>query len=280
MTGWKSENWGPHKKKQTLVCSYMHCTLQRPGQMQTEDTDVMVLRLGFNRDIHCSIYQVCSKKPHRIQWLRETGQFIGRQHLRRLIGIHAFTGCDTVSAITGRGKLGALKLMKTDKTYQETFSQLGQSWEASKQLFNKIQMFTCHLDATTVSTDEVNELRYQLFCAKRGEVESSSHHAEIASTCMFFVPTTNHQSAAFRLSHLWQTWMSMHGRQVMTAIWSLSGCPLLQPQRQPWNCCHASAYVPANCQAARVLSMDWHAPTCASYIRAAIRRKKNSLQLN
>ena len=34
--------------------------------------------------------------------------------------------------------------------------------------------------------------------------------------------------------------------------------------------------VPANCQAARALSMDWHAPTCASYRRAAIRRKIRS----
>ena len=124
MTGWKSQNWCPHKKKQTLVCSYMHCTQQRPGHRQAEDTDVMVLRLGFNSDIPCFIYQVWSKKPHTVHRLWKTGQFIGRQHLRRLIGIHAFTGCDTVSALTGRGKLGALKLMKKDKTYQETFSQL------------------------------------------------------------------------------------------------------------------------------------------------------------
>ena len=36
-------------------------------------------------------------------------------------------------------------------------------------------------------------------------------HAQIVSTCMFFVPTTKHQSgsAAFRLSHLWQTRKSM-----------------------------------------------------------------------
>ena len=32
---------------------------------------------------------------------------------------------------------------------------------------------------------------------------------------------------------------------------------------QFWNCYHASACVPANCRAARALSMDWHAPTRA-----------------
>ena len=63
--------------------------------------------------------------------------------------------------------------MKKDSTYQETFSQLGQSWEVSKQLFDKIQRFTCHLYATTASTFEVNELCNQLFCAKRREVGSS-----------------------------------------------------------------------------------------------------------
>jgi len=103
----------------------------------------------------------------------QSGKFIGESSCEYLIGLHAFTGCDTVSAITNRGKLGAFKLMKRDGKYQETFRQLGNSCEVSKDLFDKIQLFTCHMYATTTTITEVNELRYQLLCAKRGEIESS-----------------------------------------------------------------------------------------------------------
>ena len=142
--------------------------------MTAEDTYVMVLCLCFNRDIPCSIYQKCETKNRTLPInFGKLASSLGDIICDALIGLHAFAGCDTVSALTSRGKLGALKLMIKDNTYQETFSQLGQSREISKQLFNKIQLFTCHLYATTASMDEVNELCYQLFCTKRGEVESS-----------------------------------------------------------------------------------------------------------
>ena len=130
------------------------------------------------------------------------------------------------------------------------------------------------LDKTTVwKSQKVHIRRSRYSCAphtlhaeKAGSIivtTASFHHAEIASSCIFFVPTTKHQSgsAAFRFSHLCQTRTSVEGREMMTAIWSSSGCALIQPQMQFRNCFHASACVPANCQAACALSMDWHAPT-------------------
>ena len=90
-----------------------------------------------------------------------------------LIGRRAFTGCDIVSAFARRGKLSALKLTKRDATYQETFSQVGQSWDVQPQLFEKVQQFTCRVYVAASSTTEVIDLRYQHFCAKMGEIESS-----------------------------------------------------------------------------------------------------------
>lgn len=48
-----------------------------------------------------------------------------------------------------------------------------QTWEVSPGLFENIQRFTCHMYSAAASTSKVNELRYQLFCCKRGEIESS-----------------------------------------------------------------------------------------------------------
>ncbi len=139
-----------------------------------EDTDIMVLCLAFQKGIPCHIYQKRSKQ-NRVQFVDITklASSIGNNICDSLIGLHAFTGCDTVSAFAGRGKVSALKLMKKNTTFQETFHQLGQSWDLSPQLFQKLEEFTCRLYFASSCTDEVNVLRYQLFCAKRGEVESS-----------------------------------------------------------------------------------------------------------
>lgn len=40
-------------------------------------------------------------------------------------GLHAVTGCDTVSAFSGKGKVKNLKLVLQNESYQETLAELG-----------------------------------------------------------------------------------------------------------------------------------------------------------
>ena len=96
-------------------------------------------------------------------------QAIGNDICSALVGLHAFTGCDTVSAFAGRGKLGALNVLRKDRIYQETFCELGQTWDVSPGLFENIQQLVCRMYAASSITTDVNELRYQLFCTRRGE---------------------------------------------------------------------------------------------------------------
>ena len=49
-----------------------------------------------------------------------------------------------MSAFPGRGKLGALKLVRSEHC-QEIFREMGQSWKPSAELFKKLQAFTCKL---------------------------------------------------------------------------------------------------------------------------------------
>lgn len=69
--------------------------------------------------------------------------------------------------------LGTFKLLKTDKTYQEAFLELGRSWTVSDELFKKLEEITCHMYVPSTHITDVNLLRYQLFCTRRGEMESS-----------------------------------------------------------------------------------------------------------
>ena len=101
-----------------------------------KDTDVFVLCLAFNKDTPFPVYQKCGTQTRkRFLDIDKLTRSMGGNVCDALVWLHVFSGCDTVSAFTGRGKMGALKQIKSDKTYQEAFSQLGHSWEVSTKLF-------------------------------------------------------------------------------------------------------------------------------------------------
>lgn len=80
---------------------------------------------------------------------------------------------------------------------QEIFSQLGQSWDVNPQLFEKVQQFTCRMYVAASSTGEVNDLRYQLFCTKRGEVDPSQMPP--CRDCLFMhILRANYQAAIWK----------------------------------------------------------------------------------
>jgi len=83
------------------------------------------------------MYQKCGTLNRtRFLDITKLGQSLGSGIFDSLVGMHAFTSCDSVSAFAGRGKIGTLKLLKSDKIYQEAFSELEFSWNASAELKN------------------------------------------------------------------------------------------------------------------------------------------------
>ena len=78
-----------------------------------------------------------------------------REYKRSLLGVYCFTGCDTVSAFAGKGKLRALKLLQEEREFVAAFSRLGSSWVVDDNLINDLQKFVCRLYGQKQST--VNE---------------------------------------------------------------------------------------------------------------------------
>ena len=62
--------------------------------------------------------------------------------LKTLIGLHAITGCDIVSAFAGKGKAKALNLLLKSV---DAFMDLGLSWNVSDEKGNAIKRFLCEL---------------------------------------------------------------------------------------------------------------------------------------
>ncbi|KAJ8414129.1 hypothetical protein AAFF_G00067270 [Aldrovandia affinis] len=163
-----------------------------------DDTDVLLLCMAFSANISCPLFQNCGTK-NRVRYLDITKlrQALGDCVCNALIGMHAYTGCDTLSAFAGRGKLRALKLIMRSEHFQEVFCKLGQSWELAMDLFKKLQAFTCKLYTASTTTEDINTARHQLFCTQRGELESSQ--LPPCEDCLFMhAMRANYQAGIWR----------------------------------------------------------------------------------
>lgn len=139
----------------------------------SEDTDVFIMALAFHDKITAPIFQKCGTRNRvRIVNIGKVAATLGIEVCRALIGLHSFTGCDTVSSFAGKGKVSALKLVVGNKNVQQMFSKLGTDWDLSPVLMDELEAFTCLLYAPKGASTKVNDLRYSLFCTRKGEIES------------------------------------------------------------------------------------------------------------
>lgn len=69
----------------------------------SEDTDVFVLCMSFANHIQGNLYQKRGTKPRVVYMdIKKLRSSLGSKLSQALIGFHAYTGCDTVSAFSGR----------------------------------------------------------------------------------------------------------------------------------------------------------------------------------
>lgn len=212
----------------------------------------MVLCLCMCHNIPSHLLQKCGTKIRtRFIDITTLSRTLGGSVCDSLIGMHAFTGCDTVSAFAGRGKMTTLNQLKMNKTYQDVFQELDRSWEVSPELFEKLQEITCHMYLPTTQTTEVNKLRYQLFCARRGVVESSQ--LPPCQDCLFMhALRANYQAAIWRRSLQSQSFVAnptdsgwMTDEDAKLAVKWMRGAPAPEPVIQLLSCkCVRSCELP------------------------------------
>ena len=128
----------------------------------SEDIDVFVLSLAFENLLPCKMFVKSSKQTRTVYIdISKVVLALGSQVCLALPGLHAFTGCDSVSAFFGKGKLAALKIVRRNKSFQNLFQEIGMRWEPSDDLLVKLQEFTCIMYTSSPGTSNFNELRYR-----------------------------------------------------------------------------------------------------------------------
>ena len=148
--------------------------------IHTPDTDVFMIAFAVSEMTQASIYvKTGCKEKTRIIGINAIKQslkvkFIPKdvsmtEFTNALLSLHAFTGCDTVSAFTGKGKLKAMKVMCADASFVHLFTSLGNQWDLQETQMLKIEEFVCKLYGYTMN--DVNLLRYKIFCSKKGNID-------------------------------------------------------------------------------------------------------------
>ena len=174
------------------------------------DTDVAVVlcQQVINLPPDVEVWIVMGKGSNVTQLcINDVVESLGPGIARALPFFHAFTGCDTVSAFFGKGKVIAWNTWtKLGDKLTEAMGSLTSNdlcpITSDDPAFKILQNFTCKLYDRTTDLEDVNILREAMFCRKTQRVD-----------CL---PPTQDALLLHCNSSLYQAY-----------IWARSDCPLL-----------------------------------------------------
>ena len=175
----------------------------------TPDTDIAMLFLAFSRQITSNLYlrtltgnkvkiwNINDIKRNLTPRLSNNVSSSINDVCDALIGLHAYTGCDSVSAFAGKGKTKAVKLLLNSDDFIMLFKQLGSDWDITDDQRNRLEQFTCELYGE--KKNSINEVRYSLYCKKDGII-GSEKLPPCANSLYFHMKRACYQTRLWRLS--------------------------------------------------------------------------------
>ena len=115
--------------------------------IHSPDTDVYIMAVAFSAELHGHLYfKTGIGDNSRIISIDDISSLASihanklgvsnREYKRSFLGVYCFTGCGTVSAFAGKGKLRALKLLQEEREFVVAFSRLGSSWVVNDNLIS------------------------------------------------------------------------------------------------------------------------------------------------
>ncbi len=95
--------------------------------IHSPDTDVFIMAVAFSSELESHLYfKTGTKNKSRIISIDEISRQASihanklgvskEEYKKSVLGVYCFTGCDTVSAFAGKGKLKAMKLLQQEKS--------------------------------------------------------------------------------------------------------------------------------------------------------------------
>jgi hypothetical protein len=115
-------------------------------KVRSPDSDIFWILLSHASQINCEIlFDTGHGDKKRLISISKLADHYGSPQCSALLGLHSFTGCDSVSAFKGKGKVSAAKLLGKSPSFSKTFQQLGSSWVIGEELVHGLEKFVCAL---------------------------------------------------------------------------------------------------------------------------------------
>ncbi|CAB4038033.1 Hypothetical predicted protein, partial [Paramuricea clavata] len=117
-----------HEEADTrMLCHALHASTNYPSVIiKSPDTDVFFIALNASSVIPSNVYfETVNQKNLRIISLDKVRLHYGPQWCSAFVGLHSFTGCDSISSFYGKGKATALKVARSKDEHANTFANLG-----------------------------------------------------------------------------------------------------------------------------------------------------------
>ena len=133
--------------------------------IKCQDTDVFLICLSLVDELPSQELIYCCGKRERLRYVNmgNLSTILTPEHCKALLGLHALSGCDSVSAFYSKGKKTFFKLLKNNPEYCAPLKSLGEAFEVDVSTRRSIETFICRLYGE--ETNSINEARYKIFCS-------------------------------------------------------------------------------------------------------------------
>ena len=166
--------------------------------VKSPDTDVAVIACALSHRIPATIlFRTGSRSKTQLLNLTGIGQKLGEEVCSALPGVHAVTGCDSVSTFVGIGKRSAFEIILKSPGARSAMAGLGQSFQSIPQeVLDGVEQFVCTLYKAPQCTS-INQARYELFCTKSLQ---SNQLPPCQDALRKHIARANYQAAVWRCS--------------------------------------------------------------------------------
>ena len=178
--------------------------------LHTPDTDVFIITIAASEHINGNLFiRTGRENKARIISIEKVKDNISIKYdlqdvplvSNALLSLHGFTGCDTVSAFSGKGKVKPMKLMLRNDIYIKLFATFGEKPGVLDYELKQIEGFVCELYGH--KEDNVNDVRYKMYSSTHGRLEARSIPPCINSLKL-------HASRASYQINIWRKCMEQH----------------------------------------------------------------------
>ena len=122
-------------------------------------TDVFILLLAFAENFdNTLLFDTGTGNNRQLLNISKLSHILPKNMCQALLGFHSFTGCDTTSSFSGKGKVRPLKILQKHEEMIHFFIELGQSGGLDESVYSGLEKFVCMMYGYTTS-ENVNKVR-------------------------------------------------------------------------------------------------------------------------